>query len=149
MLVTTSAFYLQSTLRVYASKLNGKTVWIRRVSPRKALVFAIPQWQKAAQDEEADPNEEPRDPDKLYTVLISTKSFLKFLNSHVVSTTTIACTPCKFLTFTRLSIFFWVAGICQHHCVILYVYIGDVSDAGGVLTFYIPAIIDDEGRWPD
>jgi len=37
-------------------------------------------------------------------------------------------------------------GLCQHHCVILYVYIGDVADAGGVLTFYIPAIIDDEGR---
>jgi HUS1 checkpoint protein len=27
---------------------------------------------------------------------------------------------------------------------ILYVYIGDVADAGGVLTFYIPAITDDE-----
>lgn len=26
---------------------------------------------------------------------------------------------------------------------ILYVYIGEVADAGGVLTFYIPAIIDD------
>lgn len=25
---------------------------------------------------------------------------------------------------------------------ILYVYIGDVADAGGVLTFYIPAVID-------
>lgn len=37
-------------------------------------------------------------------------------------------------------------GLCQHHCLILYVYIGDVADAGGVLTFYIPAIIDDEGR---
>lgn len=35
-------------------------------------------------------------------------------------------------------------GICQNHCMILYVYIGDVADAGGVLTFYIPAIIDDE-----
>ncbi|KDR78547.1 hypothetical protein GALMADRAFT_243966 [Galerina marginata CBS 339.88] len=74
-----------------------------------------------------DPDDEPPDPDKLFTVLISTKSFLKFLNSHVVSTTTIA-------------------SVCQHHCVILYVYIGDVADAGGVLTFYIPAIIDDEGR---
>ncbi|KAF8149076.1 checkpoint protein Hus1/Mec3 [Crassisporium funariophilum] len=70
---------------------------------------------------------EPPDPDKMFTVLISTRSFLKFLNSHVVSTTTIAC-------------------ICQHHCVILYVYIGDVADAGGVLTFYIPAIIDEEDR---
>lgn len=34
---------------------------------------------------------EPPDPDKMFTVLISTRSFLKFLNSHVVSTTTIAC----------------------------------------------------------
>lgn len=34
-------------------------------------------------------------------------------------------------------------GICQNHCAILYVYIGDVADAGGVLTFYIPAVIDD------
>lgn len=33
--------------------------------------------------------------------------------------------------------------ICQNHCAILYVYIGDVADAGGVLTFYIPTIIDD------
>ena len=30
---------------------------------------------------------------------------------------------------------------------ILYVYIGDVADAGGVLTFYIPAIIDDGDHW--
>jgi len=34
---------------------------------------------------------EPPDPDHMFTVLISTRSFLKFLNSHVVSTTTIAC----------------------------------------------------------
>ncbi|PPR04814.1 hypothetical protein CVT24_007074 [Panaeolus cyanescens] len=38
-------------------------------------------------------------------------------------------------------------GLCQNHCLILYVYIGDVADAGGVLTFYIPAIIDDEQQW--
>ncbi|KAJ6611149.1 checkpoint protein Hus1/Mec3 [Mycena sp. CBHHK59/15] len=66
---------------------------------------------------------DPRDPTELFTVLVSTRSFLKFLNSHVVSTTTIAC-------------------ICQNHCMILYVYVGDFTDAGGVLTFYIPAIID-------
>lgn len=69
--------------------------------------------------------EDTLDPEQFFTVLISVRSFLKFLNCHVVSTTTIAC-------------------ICQHHCMILYVYIGDVADAGGVLTFYIPAIIDDE-----
>ncbi|KAG9316067.1 cell cycle checkpoint [Chiua virens] len=68
--------------------------------------------------------EENPDPDKLFFVHVSIRSFIKFLNSHVVSTTTIAC-------------------ICQNHCAILYVYIGDVADAGGVLTFYIPTIIDD------
>jgi len=45
----------------------------------------------------------------------------------------------------KLILFLLYLGICQHHCVILYVYIGDMTDAGGVLTFYIPAIIDDEG----
>ncbi|KAJ7149887.1 checkpoint protein Hus1/Mec3 [Mycena crocata] len=71
----------------------------------------------ATGSQDADPD--PRDPDELYTVLVSTRSFFKFLNSHVVSTTTIAC-------------------ICQNHCMILYVYVGDLADAGGVLTFYIP-----------
>ncbi|KAI0926322.1 hypothetical protein AcW1_008532 [Taiwanofungus camphoratus] len=65
-----------------------------------------------------------RDPAHMYGVLVSLRSLLKFLSSHVVSTTTIAC-------------------ICQNHCMILYVYIGEVADAGGVLTFYIPAIIDE------
>ncbi|KAJ2918194.1 hypothetical protein MD484_g2233, partial [Candolleomyces efflorescens] len=66
-----------------------------------------------------------RDPDKLFTVIVSVKSFLRFLNSHVVSTSTIAC-------------------ICQHHCLILYVYIGGaVAEAGGVLTFYVPAVLDE------
>ncbi|KAH7928104.1 cell cycle checkpoint [Leucogyrophana mollusca] len=66
---------------------------------------------------------EKPDPEKMFSVLVSIRSFLKFLNSHVVSTTTIAC-------------------ICQNHCAILYVYIGEVADAGGVLTFYIPTVLD-------
>ena len=45
---------------------------------------------------------EPPDPNQLFTVLISTRSFLKFLNSHVVSTTTIAC---EFL-FQRMPIYY-------------------------------------------
>jgi HUS1 checkpoint protein len=94
-------------------------------------------------DSEEDPMAEPPDPNQMFTVLISTRSFLKFLNSHVVSTTTIAC-EISFLVYTYLNYF--PPGLCQHHCLILYVYIGDVADAGGVLTFYIPAIIDDEGR---
>ncbi|KAF7299031.1 Checkpoint protein [Mycena indigotica] len=69
-----------------------------------------------------EPDPETNDPDQLFSVLVSTRSFFKFLNSHVVSTTTIAC-------------------ICQNHCMILYVYVGDLADAGGVLTFYIPGQI--------
>ncbi|KAF7972224.1 hypothetical protein HWV62_18622 [Athelia sp. TMB] len=69
--------------------------------------------------------EDKPDPDDLFSVHVSTRSFLKFLNSHLISTTTIAC-------------------ICKDHCLILYVYVGDVADAGGVLTFYLPAIIDDD-----
>jgi HUS1 checkpoint protein len=33
-------------------------------------------------------------------------------------------------------------GICQGHCLILFVYIGDSVDVGGVLTFYIPSVLD-------
>ncbi|KAH9854494.1 cell cycle checkpoint [Lenzites betulinus] len=65
-----------------------------------------------------------RDLTQMHGVLVSHKCLNKFLNSHVVSTTTIAC-------------------ICENHCVILYVYIGNVADAGGVLTYYIPAKFDD------
>ncbi|KAF8921257.1 checkpoint protein Hus1/Mec3 [Mucidula mucida] len=76
-----------------------------------------------AKDAASQNDDPPPDPEQLFTVLVSIRSFIKFLNSHVVSTTTIAC-------------------ICQNHCMILYVYIGDAADAGGVLTFYIPAILD-------
>ena len=41
-------------------------------------------------DDDDDANDKP-DPDQLFTVIVSIRSFLKFLNSHVVSTTTIAC----------------------------------------------------------
>jgi len=68
--------------------------------------------------------DDERDPDELYEICVSLKGFLKFLNSHIVSTTTIAC-------------------FCHQYCVILYVYIGDVADAGGVLTFYIPAMVSE------
>ncbi|KAH9917266.1 checkpoint protein Hus1/Mec3 [Fomitopsis serialis] len=68
-------------------------------------------------------NSDARDPTTLYGVLVSLRSLQKFLSSHVVSTTTIAC-------------------ICQNHCIILYVYIGEMAEAGGILTFYIPAIIE-------
>ncbi|KAI6099726.1 checkpoint protein Hus1/Mec3 [Pisolithus sp. B1] len=81
------------------------------------------QWIGCANPSLTEPTEKP-DPETVFSVLVSVRSFLKFLNSHVVSTTTIAC-------------------ICQKHCAILYVYIGEVADAGGVLTFYIPSVIED------
>lgn len=74
----------------------------------------------ATQDQTQSTEPEERDPGQMFGVYLSVRAFLKFLSSHVVSTTTIAC-------------------ICENHCMILYVYIGDVADAGGVLTFYIPA----------
>ncbi|KAG8933590.1 hypothetical protein FRC01_008131 [Tulasnella sp. 417] len=59
-----------------------------------------------------------------FTALVSIRSLLKFLTSYVVSTTTIA-------------------SICQAHCVILYVFVGDMHEAGAVLTFYIPSRVDE------
>ncbi|OJT14004.1 Checkpoint protein hus1 [Trametes pubescens] len=79
-----------------------------------------PGWNPASQGGDAD----AKDPSQMHGVLVSHKCLNRFLNSHVVSTTTIAC-------------------ICENHCVILYVYIGNVADAGGVLTYYIPAKFDD------
>jgi len=62
-----------------------------------------------------------------HAVLLSMRSLLRFLSSHLVSTTTIAC-------------------ICTGHCLILYVYIGEMDDSGGVLTFYIPSRMDDNAE---
>ncbi|EJF64406.1 cell cycle checkpoint [Dichomitus squalens LYAD-421 SS1] len=67
---------------------------------------------------------EVKDPAEMFGVLVSHKCLTKFLTCHVISSTTIAC-------------------ICANHCMILYVYIGNVADAGGVLTFYIPAQFDE------
>lgn len=47
--------------------------------------------QSQANDPEGEDDEAEKDPTKLFGVLVHVRSFLKFLNSHVVSTTTIAC----------------------------------------------------------
>ncbi|KAI0031105.1 cell cycle checkpoint [Vararia minispora EC-137] len=79
---------------------------------------------------ENDPSQEaeeraPVDKQRMFAVLLRTRSLLKFLNAHTVSNTqTIAC-------------------ICNRHCMIFYVYIGEAADSGGVLTFYLPAVLDD------
>ncbi|KZT27249.1 cell cycle checkpoint [Neolentinus lepideus HHB14362 ss-1] len=76
-------------------------------------------------DEDEDEEAEEKDKEKLYTVPISAKSFVKFLNCHIVNGQVIAA-------------------ICHRHCLILYFYIGSTGpDAGGVLTFYIPSMVDD------
>ncbi|KAH9070811.1 cell cycle checkpoint [Lactarius deliciosus] len=77
-----------------------------------------------ADDERGEEDRERPDPTHLFSVLVHARSLLKFLNAHAVSKTTIAC-------------------ICQGHCLILFVYIGDSADVGGVLTFYIPSVLDD------
>jgi hypothetical protein len=48
-------------------------------------------------DTEPDDDEghDKTDPDLMFSVLISIKGFLKFLNSHVLSSTTIACKACS------------------------------------------------------
>ncbi|KIJ62874.1 hypothetical protein HYDPIDRAFT_30017 [Hydnomerulius pinastri MD-312] len=109
---------LQIAINTDTVKLE--TQWVGCANPPMGRV-------QADEDENAevlDQAEKP-DPEKMFSVHLSIRSFLKFLNSHVVSTTTMAC-------------------ICQKHCAILYVYIGEVADAGGVLTFYIPTVIDDD-----
>lgn len=135
-----------------ASSLRGMDsptpVWVRRPpllhrTWAQALTGAV----GTAHDPSTQPADEDdaRDPTVLYGVLVNMKSLQKFLNSHVVSTTTIACESacvscgreCCVLIVARA-----LVGICQNHCIILYVYIGEVAEAGGVLTFYIPAIIE-------
>lgn len=78
----------------------------------------------ATQSQEEETPSQDKDPARMYSVLLTVKDFMKFLNSHVVSTTTIAC-------------------ICHNHAMILYVYIGEAADAGGILTFYLPTTIDE------
>ncbi|KDN52969.1 cell cycle checkpoint [Tilletiaria anomala UBC 951] len=58
------------------------------------------------------------------SVTLEMRSFLRFLSSYNVETSTIAC-------------------ICVDHCAIFYVYIGDQQHPGGVMTFFIPGLISD------
>jgi len=68
-------------------------------------------------------DDEPRDPEAYASTLVPIKSFLKFLSSHAISSSTIAC-------------------ICHKCCLIMYVYIGEQGEPGGILTFYIPGRLD-------
>jgi HUS1 checkpoint protein len=59
----------------------------------------------ASQNTDADGEAEKPDPDSLFGVLISIKSFIKFLNSHVLSSTTIACESFQVVASVRLLMF--------------------------------------------
>ncbi|KAG2075480.1 cell cycle checkpoint [Suillus decipiens] len=102
-------------LSINTDTVKLETQWVKCGNPSIAL---------NDEDEDAeDISLNKPDPDEMFCVLVSIRSFLKFLNSHVVSATTILC-------------------LCHNHCAILYVYIGEIADAGGVLTYYIPTVID-------
>jgi HUS1 checkpoint protein len=49
-------------------------------------------------DQDEQEREQP-DPNKLYSVLVHTRSFSKFLNAHTISKTTIACKKIPFFLF--------------------------------------------------
>ncbi|EPQ53912.1 cell cycle checkpoint [Gloeophyllum trabeum ATCC 11539] len=92
---------------------------------RVKVEFSVKFVQTERQPDDEDGEPEEKDKEKLYTVPIAAKSFVKFLNCHIVSGQVIAA-------------------VCHRHCLILYFYIGSTgADSGGVLTFYIPSIVDD------
>ncbi|KAL5485879.1 HUS1 [Sanghuangporus weigelae] len=100
-------------LSVESDQVRVQTQWSKCIIPNLGS--------DRSHTDDPDPDPEPeKDANQWFSVHLSIRAFLKFLSSHVVSTTTIAC-------------------ICEDHCMILYVYIGEVQDAGGVLTFWIPA----------
>ncbi|KAH9063614.1 cell cycle checkpoint [Lactarius vividus] len=108
-------------LRLSASTevVKADITWNNCTHPRLSSLRVL----KARGKAEGGERERP-DATHLFSVLVHARSLLKFLNAHAVSKTTIAC-------------------ICQGHCLILFVYIGDSADVGGVLTFYIPSVLDD------
>ena len=90
-----------------------------------------------------------RNPNDFARARVDIKSVLKFLNSHVVASTTIACTS-SFVPARELVELDQkaddTAGICEGVCAIFYVYVGTTPSTrgGGVLTFFLPARVDDE-----
>ncbi|KAG2132941.1 cell cycle checkpoint [Suillus clintonianus] len=109
-------------LSINTDTVKVETQWVKCANPSMAK-HGVAENDGDVDDDADDDSLDKPDPDKMFCVLVSIRSFLKFLNSHVVSATTIAC-------------------LCHNHCAILYVYIGEIADAGGVLTYYIPTVID-------
>ncbi|WRT63399.1 uncharacterized protein IL334_000304 [Kwoniella shivajii] len=97
-------------LTAKSSRVNLTTTWKNLSVPT------------ATSNDDSNP---PPPPNQMFTTSVSIKGLLKFLTSHLVGGTAIAC-------------------ICEDHCLIAYVYIGELNEAGGVLTFFIPAKMTDD-----
>lgn len=80
-------------------------------------------------------NDTPPNPEQMFSSTVSIRGFQKFLTSHHVGGTAIAC---KLLPYEHRNLHLR-QGICEGHCVIAYVYIGEsgerrlVSDGQGKL----------------
>lgn len=86
-----------------------------------------------------------RDPKQKYGVLVAFKSFQKFLNSHQLSTNTMAS---EYLSFS-FTLFgedadhdVTLKGLCHNHALVLYVYMGEDTGSNGLMIFYIPAVME-------
>ena len=94
--------YLQLSIRIEGVKWrrSGRITWTPKVCFFWSLFrLALTRW-LAQEDNPDEPTEEARNPEELFTVLVSVRSFFKFLNSHAVSTTTVVCT---WTTLTRMA----------------------------------------------
>jgi hypothetical protein len=58
----------------------------------------------------------------MFETTVPVRGLLKFLNSHVVSGTAIACEYKRYpFCYSKLN---GIEGVCQNHCLITYLYIG-------------------------
>lgn len=73
--------------------LNNPTMGIFTPLVREGSIHTLHLTAKesATQDDQSSQVSQAHNDEQMFSVLISVKSFLKFLSSHVVSTTTIAC----------------------------------------------------------
>lgn len=72
-------------------KMGASSASLLLPPPPSRFSLCLPAQEGASQNPDVDSDVEKPDPDHLFGVLISIKSFIKFLNSHVLSSTTIAC----------------------------------------------------------
>ncbi|KAK4050259.1 Checkpoint protein hus1 [Microbotryomycetes sp. JL201] len=99
-------------------------MWLLRAKSDEANVET--EWRGLKHPQANDPestSQDPSNPDEFHSVTVDSRNLLKFLAAHAIENMTIS-------------------SLCQDHCAIFYVYIGDAGDdtQGGILTFFVPAI---------